>query len=146
MWELRRPIDVGQIFEGDELGPVLRAHVETFNTITSIPTALEIEGDEPALPVEVRARLFSIAHNALTNAFRHSAATRVSVRLRFGDRALRLTVSDDGAGLPGDYESRGHGLRNMRRDAELIGGQLVVESAGAGKGTTVTCAIERDRI
>ena len=146
MWELRRPIDVGQIFEGDQLGPVLRAHVGTFNTITSIPTELEIEGAEPALPVEVRARLFSIAHNALTNAFRHSAATRVCVRLQFSDQTLGLTVSDDGAGLPDGYESRGHGLRNMRRDAELIGGQLLVESAGAGEGTTVTCTIEWDRI
>ncbi len=142
MWELRRPIDVVQIFEGDPLGRVLRTHIETFNTITSMPTALEIEGDEPPLPVEVRARLFSIAHNALTNAFRHSAATGVSVGLRFSDEAVRLTVSDDGAGLPGDYESRGHGFRNMRRDAALIGGQLAVESAGAGEGTTVTCTVE----
>ena len=142
MWELRRPIDAGQIFEGDELGRVLGTHIETFNTITSIPTRLEIDGDEPSLPVEVRARLFSIIHNSLANAFRHSAATRVDVRLQFSHQFVRVAVSDNGAGLPDDYESRGHGFRNMRRDAEIVGGQLLVESRGAGKGTTVTCVVE----
>ena len=145
MWELRRPIDAGQIFEGDELGRVLRAHIGTFNTITSMPTELEIEGDEPPLPVEVRARLFYVVHNALTNAFRHSEATRVAVRLRFGDERLRLEVSDDGVGLPDGYEARGHGFRNMRRDAELIGGEILVESPGAGAGTTVVCTVATGR-
>lgn len=145
MWELRRPIDAGPIFEGDELGRVLRTHIDTFNTITSMPAELEVEGDEPPLPVEVRARLFYIVHNALTNAFRHSEAARVTVRLQFGDRALRLAVSDDGKGLPDGYEARGHGFRNMRRDAELIGGELVVESPGAGEGTTVACMVGAGR-
>ena len=145
MWELRRPIDAGQLFEGDELGRVLGTHIETFNTITSIPAELEIEGDEPPLPVEVRARLFSIIHNSLTNAFRHSEASQVTVRLQFSDEVVRVAVSDDGAGLPDGYESRGHGFRNMRRDAELIGAQLVVESPGAGQGTTVTCTVEGSR-
>ena len=37
MWDLRRPIDMGHIFEGRDLGPVLRSHIETFTTITSLP-------------------------------------------------------------------------------------------------------------
>ncbi len=145
MWELRRPIDAGQIFDGDELGRVLGTHIETFSTITSIPTGLEIEGAEPPLPIEVRAGLFSIIHNSLTNAFRHSEATQITVQLQFSDQVVRVAVSDDGRGLPDGYESRGHGFRNMRRDAELIGGQLLVESPGAGKGTTVTCTVETGR-
>ena len=41
---------------------------------------------------------------------------------------LRLSVSDDGKGLPLDYETRGHGFRNMRADAGRMGGRLEVES------------------
>ena len=37
MWELRHPIDGGQIFRGEELGQVLEAHAATFTTITSVP-------------------------------------------------------------------------------------------------------------
>lgn len=144
MWELRQPIDAGALFEGATLSRVLRAHVLTFDAITSMTTELEIEGEEPPLPVDARTRLFSIAHNTLANALRHSSANRVTVRLQFDDETVRLTVSDDGVGLPDDHESRGRGFANMRRDAELIGGQLQVESSGTDTGTTVSCTIETD--
>ena len=135
---------MGQIFEGVELSPVLQAHIDTFGTIASMPTELEIAGEEPSLTVEVRTRLFSIAHNALANAFRHSSASQVKVQLQFRQDSIRLAVSDDGIGLPTDYEARGHGFRNMRRDAALIGGRLLVESPRIGEGTTVVCIIGAD--
>ena len=96
-------------------------------------------GTEPPLAVEMRARLFSIAHNALTNAFLHAGAGRVEVRLDFGADGIRLSVSDDGVGLPDDYAERGRGFRGMRADAERLGGRLIVETGGPGGGTTVTC-------
>ena len=139
MWALRRPIDVGRIFSGGQLSEVLTAHVDTFTVITSIPAELEQRGVEPPLSTITRSLLFSIAHNALTNAFRHSGADRVAISLEFGADWLRMSVSDDGAGLPGDYASRGHGFRNMRADAERLGGSLEVESGGCG--TTVSCIV-----
>ena len=47
MWELRHPIDAGPIFEGRDLGRVLRSHASTFTTITSIPADVVQRGDEP---------------------------------------------------------------------------------------------------
>ena len=96
-------------------------------------------GTEPPLTVETRARLFSIAHNALTNAFLHAHASSVEVRLDFGADGIRLSVSDDGIGLPEDYAERGRGFRGMRADAERLGGRLIVETGGDSGGTTVTC-------
>ena len=72
MWELRRPIDAGQIFEGRELGRVLRSHCATFERITGVPAEMSQSGTEPPLARDTRTRLFSIAHNALTNAFLHA--------------------------------------------------------------------------
>ncbi len=141
MWELRHPIDGGQIFRGEELGEVLEAHAGTFTVITSVPAEFVQHGAEPDLPTITRSLLFSIAHNALTNVVRHAAAQRVVIDLDFTDDRLRLSVSDDGAGLPPDYEARGHGFRNMRADAERMGGGLEVQSGGPGGGTTVTCVI-----
>ena len=144
MWELRQPIDAGPLFEGAPLSTVLRAHILTFNAISSLATELEIEGEEPPLPVDVRTRLFSIAHNSLANAFRHSSATEVRVQLQFSDQAVRLAIIDDGIGLPDDYTLRGQGFQNMRREAERMGGELLVESAGRGSGTTIACTISAD--
>ena len=137
MWELRHPIDGGQLFSGASLGEVLADHADTFTVITSIPADLVRCGEEPELSPITRSLLFSIAHNALTNAFRHSAAGNVSILLDFAAEGLRLSVSDDGVGLPEDYAARGHGFRNMQADAQRLGGVLEVESGD--EGTTVSC-------
>ena len=141
VWQLRHPIDMGRIFEGSELGWTLDSHVATFSTITSVSAELTQNGVEPPLSVEVRSLLFSIAHNALANALRHAGASRVLVELDFGRDELRLSVSDDGVGLPDDYEERGHGFANMRADAGRLGGRLIVEPRGAAGGASVTCVM-----
>ena len=144
MWELRHPIDIGAIFEGRELSRVLRSHASTFTTITSIPTELVQSGTEPRLPTVTRRLLFSIAHNAMTNALRHSRAGRITIALRFEDDGILMSVSDDGIGLPDNYADRGHGFRNMKTDAERMGGRLEAAPGESGRGTTVTCVIPYD--
>ncbi len=144
MWELRHPIDAGPIFEGRELSRVLRSHASTFTTITSIPAQVAQTGSEPPLSAVTRGLLFSIAHNAMTNAFRHSRAGRVTIALDYGDDSLRMSVSDDGIGLPDNYADRGHGFRNMSTDAERMGGRLEVSPGESGRGATVTCTVPYD--
>ena len=141
MWELRHPIDVGPIFEDRELSRVLRSHASTFSTITSISAELVQTGKEPPLPTLTRRLLFSIAHNAMTNAFRHARAEKVTISLNFGDHELQMSVSDNGIGLLEGYADRGHGFRNMRVDAERMEGRLEVAPGEFGRGTTVTCTI-----
>ena len=141
MWEVSRPIDEGRIFEGRELGRVLWSHCATFEKITAVPARVSLSGTEPPLAMEVRARLFSIAHNALTNAFLHARPVRVDVGLSFEADRIRLSVSDDGVGLPDDYAERGRGFDGMRADAEQLGGTLTVESGEVGGGTTIACVV-----
>ncbi len=145
IWQLRHPIDMGRIFDGRELGWTLDSHVATFRSITSVPAELTQNGVEPPLSIEARSLLFTIAHNALTNAFRHAEASRVLVELDFGRDELRLSVSDDGVGLPDDYEERGHGFANMRAYAERLGGRLIVEPRGPDGGASVTCVMRLAR-
>ena len=146
IWQLRHPIDVGRIFEGRELGRTLDSHVSTFTAVTSVPAELTQTGVEPPLSIEARSLLFSIAHNAMTNAFRHAEASRVLVGLDFGEDELRLSVSDDGVGLPGDYEERGHGFANMRACAERLDGRLIVEPRGPDGGASVVCVMQLARV
>ena len=146
MWELRHPMEIGEIFEGMELGGVLESLVATYSTISSIPAELVQSGVEPPLPTATRRALFSIAHNALTNALRHSNASHVRVGLDFERYGLRMSISDDGTGLPDDYATRGQGFRNMSEDAERLGGRLVVETSGSEWRTTVTCVIPYERM
>ena len=141
MWEVRGPIDAGNILEGRELGRVLWSHCATFERITGVPAGMSQSGTEPPLTTETRARLFSIAHNALTNAFLHARPGRVEVRLSFEAGQIRLAVSDDGVGLPDGYAERGRGFNGMRSDAEQMGGALIVESGEGVDGTTISCVV-----
>ena len=144
IWELRRPINEGGIYEGRELSRALGLHASSFTNITLVPVNMTQKGVEPPLSVEARSLLFSIAHNALTNAYRHAEASEVAMGLEFAEADSRLSVSDDGIGLPEDYAERGNGFANMDRAAQRLGGHLVVERRGALGGATVTCVIPRE--
>ena len=145
IWQLRHPIDMGSIFEGSDLGRTLGSHVAAFASVTSVAAELTQNGMEPPLSIEAKSVLFTIAHNALANAFRHAGASRVLVGLDFGEHELRMSVSDDGAGLPDDYEKRGHGFANMRADAERLGGRLDVEPRGPDGGARIACVMPLGR-
>ena len=145
IWELRHPINMGGIFEGRELSRALRSHATSFTNVTSVPAEMTHAGFEPPLSMEAKSLLFSIAHNALTNAYRHAEANRVAIDLEFAEEDSRVSVSDNGVGLPDDYAERGNGFANMSRAAERLGGRLVVEQRGAMGGATVTCVIPRER-
>ncbi|MGW0118818.1 sensor histidine kinase [Streptomyces sp. NPDC003327] len=70
--------------------------------------------------------LIAALREALSNAFRHAAASRIevvvdaTVTLSDGSPGVRLTVADDGIGLPDG--GRRSGLRNLARRAESLGG------------------------
>ena len=69
--------------------------------------------------------MWRIAQEGLTNALRHSGATEVTVRLRYGAHDVEVEVVDDGHGLGAvDPRTGGHGLVGMRERAQLLGGSF----------------------
>ena len=146
IWELRHPIHMGGIYEGSALSAALKSHASSFTNVTSVPCELTQTGVEPPLSTEIRGLLFSIAHNALTNAYRHAEASKVAINLACGREEVRLSVLDDGVGLPADYAKRGRGFENMDVDARRLGGRLVVERRGAMGGASVTCVLPQEAI
>jgi PAS domain S-box-containing protein len=85
--------------------------------------------------------LYRIAQEALSNAAKHGAASHVTLVLHHGANTLRLTVADDGMGLPSSpRDTNGMGLDSMRYRAHALGGELSLDSI-ADEGTIVTCDI-----
>ena len=93
------------------------------------------------LDPEAELALYRIAQEALSNAMRHSGASRVAVSLEADERFVRVGIADDGRGFHTNRshgeEGRGLGLVGMRERARNAGGMLEIESA-PGKGTRVT--------
>jgi signal transduction histidine kinase len=75
---------------------------------------------------------------AATNALRHGDARTLTVAYGMIGEALCLTLTDDGHGGAVE-QTHGHGLKNMRRRAESVGGTLAIESGPAG--TTIRLTI-----
>ncbi|MEF2547925.1 histidine kinase [Aurantimonas sp. E1-2-R+4] len=62
----------------------------------------------------------------LNNALRHSAPTRVAVRVAPGENHLAFSVVDDGGGLAEPGTEGGFGLLGMRERVEAAGGELTM--------------------
>ncbi|WP_219825534.1 sensor histidine kinase [Nonomuraea typhae] len=92
-------------------------------------------GDLEGLPPAVALTVYRIVQEAVTNAHRHAAATSVDVGYERRPDGLRVTVRDDGRGLPVRPRT-GIGLRSMRERAAELGGCCVIRHAEGG-GTVV---------
>jgi signal transduction histidine kinase len=95
--------------------------------------------DEPS--PEVRAILYRVALEALTNVRKHAGASRVDVLLERRGVGVAVRVRDDGDGFelpaPDAPAEPGHiGLLTMRERAEAAGGRFVLSST-PGTGTVV---------
>jgi signal transduction histidine kinase len=69
--------------------------------------------------------LLAVVREALSNCARHAKATSCVVEIEVDSEWLLLAVSDDGRGVGG--EVRESGLRNLRRRAEELDGEMHVE-------------------
>ena len=95
------------------------------------------EGGFSDLGDDAQLVVYRVAQEALSNAARHSGASRISVDLcRREDGGVELEAADDGRGFAFDEAERGLGIAGMRERALLIGGELSIESR-PGHGTTV---------
>jgi signal transduction histidine kinase len=124
--------------ESQGLAVALAKHVDVLRRTHARAIDLDISGDAP-VPAAVETDAFRIAQEALHNALRHAAATRIDVVLRCDPGRLELTVRDDGAGFDPDAAgARSHslGLTTMAERAHAAGGVLEIVSS-PGAGTTV---------
>ncbi|MGZ4151232.1 MAG: sensor histidine kinase [Actinomycetota bacterium] len=101
------------------------------------------DGLTAPLPVELRAVLFRIAQEAVTNVRKHSGAETIEIALTEERGGVRMRVSDDGVGFEPsalrEPPRAGHiGLPTMFERAEVAGGRCSIETA-PGRGTTVDC-------
>ena len=80
---------------------------------------------------EVAEQALTALREALSNAARHAAATRVDVTVDIdADGLLNVQVTDNGSGIPAD--GRRSGLRNLADRAEKLGGELRLAPADPG--------------
>ncbi|SNS29580.1 Signal transduction histidine kinase [Actinomadura meyerae] len=101
--------------------PDLVQHVDR----TQVRVRLAVEGGSRALPPDADLAAYRIVQEALTNTVKHAGAREAEVRLRWTDRELEITVTDDGrggAGADAGWRRGGNGLIGIRERVAACGG------------------------
>lgn len=154
--ELRTPLEGQGILEG------VRKRASELERLSGVE--IDVSGDVPELPTTTAAHAFRVIGEAMTNAVRHAAATRIWVRLSGHERRFSAEVADNGRGIPDDLRPGSNGVRSMRRRAGMLGGRLEIVTGdappegrngaskvsngtgadGGGRGTTVRLEVPLD--
>jgi signal transduction histidine kinase len=135
----------------DQLGlePALMALVDRVRRGgLDVDAHVELESERGALSArlapELETAVYRIVQEALTNAVKHGGASRASVEVLEADGAVAITVRDDGSGFDPQAATEGFGVAGMRERADILRGDLSVQSA-PGAGTTVTVTLPAER-
>jgi signal transduction histidine kinase len=103
-----------------------------------------VDGLRRPLRPALRDDLYRIGREALVNAFHHSRAKRIEMKLKYEPSQLRMVVRDDGCGIEPQVIHSGRdghwGLPGMRERADRIGAKLHVFS-GAATGTEIELSV-----
>ena len=103
----------------DDLG--LLAAIEQQAERASSQLSVDVDADDiTGLPAAVEVAAYRIVSESLANVVKHSGATRCTIRLVPGERALEIEVSDDGRGIEPDVAA-GVGLLSLRERADESG-------------------------
>jgi signal transduction histidine kinase len=114
----------------------LRAGIESLVSRMSLPVSVDVS--EERFPSGVEATAYFVVSEALTNAVKHSGATRAEIRAQASEGALRVEIRDDGKG--GAMPDRGTGLVGLRDRVAALAGSLDIESPPGG-GTRIVMTL-----
>jgi signal transduction histidine kinase/ligand-binding sensor domain-containing protein len=123
----------------------LASNAQRFLQSAGIRCRLEFPDQLPPTPIssQLRHHLFLCCREAMNNVVKHADATAVTLRLDASADGIRIEISDDGRGMPGQAANgrtargSGNGLANMRQRMADVGGRFELCGNGDGRGTTV---------
>ncbi len=125
----------------DDLGlsPTIKRYIEATQNQSGIEIHLTVTGVERRFEPYLEVMVFRAIQEFLKNAVRHSQASQINLHLDLGDTNIKVICEDDGKGFDVDglEEDSFVGLKLMRERAEMLGGNLGVDSV-IGQGTRVT--------
>ncbi|HRF79923.1 MAG TPA: tetratricopeptide repeat protein [Flavobacteriales bacterium] len=126
----------------DDLVAYISSHARNYLDAHGISLSLELDEAWPAiqLTTQQRRNIFLVIKEALHNVVKHANAEQVTLAMHWKN-GLHAVVADDGNGLPSEPKKGGHGLVNMAKRAQQVGGEFTLEPAPNGRGTNLTLTV-----
>jgi len=110
----------------DGLAMASRRLAHDFAAGAGVRLRYRASGEVDAAPRPVQEAAFRVIQEALSNVYRHAAASSVSVTVAARDAALHVRVADDGRGLTPGELALGVGIPGMQARAADLGGAVEV--------------------
>ncbi|MFB2971113.1 sensor histidine kinase [Aerosakkonema sp. BLCC-F183] len=144
--EVRRSISTlrSDPLQGQSLANAIAKAVTEFRQSTGIVPSCTIELSQP-IPTDISTALYRIIQESLTNIYKHSGATQVTIDLRENREAIRLQIEDNGRGFNPEGNTTGFGLQGMRERTAALGGQFFLTSQ-LQQGCRITILIPLPRL
>jgi PAS domain S-box-containing protein len=131
----------------DHLGlvPALKSFCSEIAESRGLKIDFRHEGFPATIPASVTLCVFRVAQEALQNAAKHSGVSTFDVDLKKSDRAVELTISDEGCGFDMDTDKMtvGLGFISMRERLRLVNGEITIQSKPS-KGTRISIWVPLD--
>lgn len=86
-----------------------------------------------------------IVQEAINNAIKYSAATKVKLNISEAEKDITIQITDDGIGFNLTDISMGNGLQNMKSRADKIKANFKIDSTPE-VGTTITLTLRKDTL
>ena len=119
------------------LRPALEASCQEYSAHFGFPVRLDYQLPPRFVPSHQAIHLLQIAREALSNALKHSGASEVAVTVQQQGRQVKVSITDNGCGVPDNTERTNHyGLIIMRDRAQSLRGDCQVRRRESG-GTEV---------
>jgi signal transduction histidine kinase len=124
--------------------PAMLSRLSTVHLPSDLRVSVSVRGEPREMGGDLERALLRIAGEALFNTARHSNATESCVRLRYAEKSVVLTVSDNGDGKPAcirrllkfseatNLAGQHRGLANISARTREFGGRLSIRQSTMG--------------
>ncbi len=141
IWNMR-----SHALERTDLAGALAGVLRQMSEGLPLATNVEVIGPSRRLAPQLENDLLRIGQEGISNALKHAAATRLTLRLEFEPGRVRLRITDDGRGFDVSAARRApsrFGLNGIRERAAQMAATLRIDSA-PGRGTELLVEVASD--
>ena len=145
-WEIDRAVQALSLFPAARRGLAasLRSLARSFQNDSGIDVIVDVEGAPARIAPRLERAVYRVAHEALTNAWKHARCSTIKVELTFTSSEVMLKVIDDGVGrgTPARRAQTRTGISSMRRAMTEVSGRLRISDVRP-HGTCVEARVPR---
>ena len=134
------------------LGSAIQSYSDDWYERTGIQVDLSLDEQLGRLPESTELSIYRIIQEGLNNVWRHAKASRVSISLlHTTPRTLRITLQDNGKGIPEDIDLQGlideghFGISGISERVALLGGRMHFQNL-VGGGAQLLVEIPHPRV